>query len=242
MDLTIGGHSGTWVHRKVGYHLAQWISPEFAVRVSNILDELFIMGSVTLGKEKSFEEIESVYQKKVASMQQQLDEQATKLDEQAKSYQSLLVKHNSSLKNHRYPKFKEKGPCFYIVEQGTPCECKHNIDRKKFGIAGLYKDNEEPDTIDNRLKSHRTIWPQLKVEFIVFTKDVDVLEKRIKRIYRKEINPNGHEIIEGVSTERLVETVMRVLEATGIDEYTIASNESIAEYNDFVVTTVKSQE
>jgi hypothetical protein len=22
----IGGHSGTWVHRKVGYHLSQWIS------------------------------------------------------------------------------------------------------------------------------------------------------------------------------------------------------------------------
>ena len=44
-----GNYTGTWVHRKVGYHLAQWLSPEFAVQVSNILDELFITGKVELG-------------------------------------------------------------------------------------------------------------------------------------------------------------------------------------------------
>ena len=38
---TVGGnHSGTWVHRKVAIHLAQWLSPSFAVQVSNWLDEL----------------------------------------------------------------------------------------------------------------------------------------------------------------------------------------------------------
>ena len=31
---------GTWVHRKVAIHLAQWLSPSFAVQVSNWLDEL----------------------------------------------------------------------------------------------------------------------------------------------------------------------------------------------------------
>ena len=31
INTNIGGnHSGTWVHRKIGYHLAQWISPEFS--------------------------------------------------------------------------------------------------------------------------------------------------------------------------------------------------------------------
>jgi len=39
LNVNIGGnHNGTWVHRKVGYHLAQWISPKFAVQVSTILD------------------------------------------------------------------------------------------------------------------------------------------------------------------------------------------------------------
>lgn len=44
MDLiksNVGGsHSGTWVHRKVAYHIAQWISPKFSVQVSNWLDDL----------------------------------------------------------------------------------------------------------------------------------------------------------------------------------------------------------
>jgi len=38
LDSKVGGsHSGTYVHRKVAYHLAQWISPHFAVQVSNVL-------------------------------------------------------------------------------------------------------------------------------------------------------------------------------------------------------------
>ena len=69
MDLIrsdIGGdHSGTWVHRKVGYHLAQWISPHFAVQVSNILDNIFLTGKYELGKEKSNEELENIWKEKL---------------------------------------------------------------------------------------------------------------------------------------------------------------------------------
>ena len=39
---------GTWIHRKVAYNLAQWISPYFSVQVSKILDELFTKGEVKL--------------------------------------------------------------------------------------------------------------------------------------------------------------------------------------------------
>jgi hypothetical protein len=40
-DVKVGGnHSGTYVHRKVALHLAQWISPEFAVQVSGWVEEL----------------------------------------------------------------------------------------------------------------------------------------------------------------------------------------------------------
>lgn len=196
----------TWVYRKLGYYLAQWISSEF-----------------TLGKKTSFKALDSMYQENNSLKQ---------------DYQKLLVKHNSSLKSHRYVKFKERGPCFYIIENGIPCECKHNVGRKKFGIAGLSKDNEE-DTFDNRLKSHRTLWPQLKVNFIIFMKDVEFLEKTIKRFYDKEINPNGHEIIEGVTTEQIVVRIHKWIDDMSITEYTIASYEHIKEYNDYVVTTVK---
>ena len=227
-----GNHSGTWVHRKIGYHLAQWISPEFSVKVSTILDELFINGKIELGKETPVHELESTYQHKIKSLQLQLEQ---KSDE----HKSLLIKHNSSLKNHRYVKFKEKGPCFYIIEQGIPCECKYNMSRKKFGIAGLSKEDNQ-DTIDDRLRSHRTNWPQLKVNYIIFIKEVDVIEQSIKRIYEKEINPNGHEIIEGVSTENIINRINKLIDVLGIKDYRIVSEDKLKQYNDYVVTTVKT--
>ena len=231
VKVEIGGnHSGTWVHRKVGYHLAQWISPEFAVKVSAILDELFITGSVVLGTEKSTNEVEMMYQTQIKELQEQ--------------YQKLLVKHNSTLKNHRYIKFRESGPCFYIIEHGIPCECKYNISRKKFGVAGLSKvDNEEEkDSINERLKSHRTNWPQLKVNYIIFVKEAEIIEQSIKRLYANEINPNGHEIIEGVSTETLIASITKIIETLGIVDYNVLSADKIKEYNDYVVTTIKVKE
>ena len=49
IDIKVGGnHSGSWVHRKIAYHMSQWISAKFAVQVTNILDELFITGEVKL--------------------------------------------------------------------------------------------------------------------------------------------------------------------------------------------------
>ena len=40
---TQGKYGGTWVHRKVAIHLAQWLSPSFAVQVSNWIDELTLV-------------------------------------------------------------------------------------------------------------------------------------------------------------------------------------------------------
>ena len=170
--------------------------------------------------------------------QYQMKELQIKLEETLTDYQKLLIKHNSSLKSHRYVKFNEKGSCFYIIEPGIKCECKYNISRKKFGIAGLSKDVNQ-DTIDDRLRSHRTIWPQLKVNYILFMKDVDIIEKSIKRIYEKEINPNGHEIIEGVTTEQLIKSVNIIIIALGIKDHHIVGEEKLKEYNDYVKTTIK---
>ena len=74
INIQVGGnYNGTWVHRKVGYHLAQWISPSFAVQVSNILDELFITGKVELGNEKSNKELESLYKEQITNLTTQLE-------------------------------------------------------------------------------------------------------------------------------------------------------------------------
>ena len=66
---TVGGnHSGTWVHRKVAIHLAQWLSPNFAVQVSNWVDELLITGNVELGNEKSSKELDNKFQERIIEL------------------------------------------------------------------------------------------------------------------------------------------------------------------------------
>jgi hypothetical protein len=160
-----------------------------------------------------------------------------KLDQKTEEHQKLVMKHNSTLKTHQYVKFKEKGACFYIIEQGIPCTC--SVSRKKFGVAGIGKGKDNHDTIDDRLRSHRTIWPQLKVNYILFVKEAEVIEQSIKRIYEKEINPNGHEIIVGVTTEQLVDTITTILHALGITQFTLAEESKRNAYNEYVTTTVK---
>jgi len=249
LNLDVGGnHSGTWIHRKVGYHLAQWLSPEFAVQVSNILDELFITGKVEHGNEKTNEELETKYKEKITNLieeletnkqeletnKQELETNKQELETIKTNYQTLSVKNNSLMKRHHYVKFKESDPCFYIIDSGILCDCGQPNTQYKFGIAGT-----DQHTIDDRLQSHRTLWPLLKVRFILFIKDVSVIEKTFKMMYEKEINPNGHEIIEGVLLENMIERLKKLFDLLCIKNYHIMSDEKIKEYNDYVDTTIK---
>ena len=146
-------------------------------------------------------------------------------------YKTLLVKHNSSLKSHRYIKFKKTGPCFYIIDSGNS---NQNI-QYKFGITGT----DKAHSIDDRLQCHRTLWPLLKVRFLLFTKDVLLIEKNIKMIYEKEINPNGHEIIQGIKLEDIIDSLKKLFNILNIKEYNVISYEKLKEYNDYVDTTIK---
>jgi hypothetical protein len=60
------GERHTWVHRKVAIHLAQWISPEFAVQVTSWIEELLITGSVTPGKENREEAVQKAFREMIA--------------------------------------------------------------------------------------------------------------------------------------------------------------------------------
>ena len=67
------------------------------------------------------------------------------------------------------------------------------------------EDNKQTESLDKRLSDHRTLWPQLQVKFVVYDVDAELLERCMKRLYHKQINPGGHEIIEGVSLEEVIE-------------------------------------
>ena len=212
-NIDMGENDDTWVHHKVGLHLAKWISNDFELQMSSIISDL-----------KSPEKMEILYKKQIVSIK-------SDLVDKDKEYQKLLFKHNSSLKKHHYIKFKESDPCFYIVDSGLSC-CGLLY---KFGIAGIDKVNN----IDDRLMNHRTLWPKLKVRCIVFLKDAVMIEKSFKMIFEKEINPNGHEIIEGVKIEYMIERLKKLFEILCIKDYHFTPDEKLKEYNDYVDTTIK---
>jgi len=240
IEVISGGNfknQGTWAHPQVAINIAQWISPEFDVKVSKWVFELMITGKVELGNEKTNEELEIKYIEQIKSLTNEIETKTTELETNKQEYQLLLTKHNSSLKNHRYVKFKESDPCFYIIDSGILCDCGQPNTQYKFGIAGT-----DQHTIDDRLQSHRTLWPLLKVRFLLFIKEVSVIEKTFKMMYEKEINPNGHEIIEGVLIEDMIDRLKKLFDLLCIKDYHIMSEEKLKEYNDYVDTTIKTKD
>ena len=60
-----GNTGGTWIHRLVAVHLAQWISPSFAVQVSLWVNELMITGKVEIGNELSNNQLDNEWRLKL---------------------------------------------------------------------------------------------------------------------------------------------------------------------------------
>lgn len=80
---------GTWAHRLIVYHYAQKLSPQFAVQVSCWLDNLFMTGKVTLGKEIDQAELDAKWMKKLELLDSEnkdlsmtIETQKTKIAEQ----------------------------------------------------------------------------------------------------------------------------------------------------------------
>ena len=79
----------------------------------------------------------------------------------------------------------------------------------------------------------------MKIHFLVFVKDAVLIENIMKTIYSKNINPNGHEIIEDVPTHELIAKVKDLLMLLNIEDYHIVNDEQLQHYNDNVVSTIK---
>jgi len=162
--------------------------------------------------------------------------------------QKYLTLHNQHIKKHNFHKFKKNGPCFYIIVSGL--EYKDEITRIKIGICGCRKKktsesviNSEDCSLDHRLASHRTLWPQLQVKFAVYTEHAALLESNMKLVYQAQINPNGHELIERVPIFDVIEkTKMFLNNFNGYnnDIQTYCIEENIEQYNVNTLTHIKN--
>ena len=191
INSSVGGnHSGTYVHRKVGYHLAQWLSPSFAVQVSNVLDNLFITGKVDLGNENSNTELDNIYQEKINTLQNELENKNNKL----KIYETTIFNRKTdycpieyygkdivyfikfNIPSHLHDEYISKYPNidnddYSCVEFGVSSDIEkrllsHKRDKKKQGLIFLHAIELNKRYVASKIEFYiKTIALQLNVKF-----------------------------------------------------------------------------
>jgi hypothetical protein len=157
---------GTYVHPIVAINIAQWISPECDVSVSQWICELFINGQANTNNPTSLQEIEKLRNEKLML--------ETK-------YNQLVINHEKIKTKKTQHKFKN-GNCFYLVRNISEADEKY-----KFGIT---------NNITNRIRTYRTISPLLYIHRIIYLKEHLTLEKYVKIAFNVAKNDlNNHEFI-----------------------------------------------
>ncbi len=232
LTTTEGKNGNTWSHRLVAYYYAQYISPQFAVQVCFWLDNLFLTGRVELGQEKTLQELENIWKEKC-------DVLTKSLEQKDKQIISLHKSLNQYEKAHHYKKFNTDDPAYYVFTYGRVCHSECPLKNyAKHGIATKSKNNE---AIDKRLQSHRTTFPMLNLEFLVYASEdaIVMLEKTMELRYGANLNPNNHEVFEKVPIDTLKKTAIDFLEVACPGKYRIEDKEKIDEYNKDVECTHK---
>jgi hypothetical protein len=193
------------------FEQGSWIHPDLAVQLAQWISPQF-----ALRVSRWVREI-------VITGETQRDEEKT--NEQLITLQMELQQKNAQLKklenNHKmlkrcreYHKLK-KGPAFYIV--------RPNATDFKIGFEGV--------DINQRLRAHRTTAPNLKVCYIVFTPDADLLERCMLLRFRPKKIENNHEFITDISLAELTGSVHANLNLNNY-EYTVCPDADIEAYND----------
>ena len=184
---------GTWVHPRLAVNIAQWISPLFDVQVSGWVYEIAITGTVTVGQEKT-------------------NQQLLALQKENKQIKNELWKIK---KKKQYHKFK-KGPSFYIIS---------DLDGKSM----KFKPGFEGVDVFTRLQQHRSTMPGCKLEYLIYSKDADMVERAILKRFESKRNIVNHEWIFEVDIDCIIKATRGIMSVICID-YT--EEENLEEYND----------
>lgn len=209
IDIIQGGSAklqGSWIHPDLAVQIAQWISPAFAIKVSKWTRELLLFGNVKLGEERN----ENLL---IERMKQENKELQRKTIELEKENLKLLKNHNQILKKRQYHTFK-KGSVFYIFVS--------NDGRMKLGFEGI--------SVDDRLESHRTTQPDLKVVCICYTEKAYLLEQIMLSRYETKKVALSHEVLDDIDVKHVLESVKHFVDY-GRFEATFETEDEIEKYN-----------
>ena len=193
IDIKKGNSSkfsqGSWIHPDLAVQLAQWISPRFALQVSRWVRELAVTGSVSIGIEKTNEQLLELHQRYK--------------EEQGKN-KNLERKHTQLLLRRSYYKFK-KGPAFYIIS-----DIDSSTMRYKVGIDHV--------DINVRLAQHRTSIPALKLDYLLYTNKNNLIESIMLERYKNKRKPyQNHEWIYEVELTHIIDSIQTVINFMDIE-------------------------
>ena len=210
-NSSYGEERSSWVHPHIAINIAQWISAEFDVKVSRWIYELMLFGNVTLNSERSYEELE----KKLKEQTMLAETLSNSLNSLTMEYKKLKKSHRQILK-HKSVHYFKKGKCVYLISNILEDET-----RTKIGSTW---------DINTRLKNLRTGIPFLRLHYLVFTDDYELIEKILKNHYKNELDPNNHEFI---STDNISSIITKIRESMVLikSDYTEISNEELIKYN-----------
>jgi hypothetical protein len=172
-----------------------------------------LFGNVTLGKERSNEELE----KQLVEKNQLIKTLNEKLSILSLDYKNLRKAHMGVLK-HKSVHYFKKGKCFYVISNTQEL---HSNTKVKIGIS---------TDINTRLKNHRTAMPYLKVHYIVFLNKFDLLERIMKEHFTENLDSNNHEFISGVSVKNIIKKVKECIQFIKCP-YTQETNVELQKYN-----------
>lgn len=231
----VGKTQRTFGHRLLAYNYAQHISPDFAAQVCIWLDNLFLTGSVTLRKEKSVSELDSIWKEKYKELR--IKNRTLKAENEVKDEKiKNLSRDNTQLKiRNEKLKMKRSHP---QLEEGFCIYCHHDDERAQ---TDRFKIGKTKD-MNGVLKSARRNAPHTLLDFIMYLDEDDysLIESNMKKKFKEQRKPRSHELFNE-ELETLRKGAMDICDVINVS-YRFAESDVIDAYNQFITEETSAGE
>jgi hypothetical protein len=188
-----------------GKYGGSWVHPDLAVQIAQWVSPVFALRVSKWVRELATTGTVTVGQEKT-------NLQLMELQKENKKIKNELWKIKQ--KKH-YHKFK-KGPSFYIIS---------DLD----GKSAKFKPGFEGVDVFTRLQQHRSTMPGCKLEYLLYSKNADLVEKNVLKRFESKRTIANHEWIFDLDIEFIIKTTRGIMSMLGI-EYT--EEEDLEEYNE----------
>ena len=185
-----------------------WIHPDLAVQLAQWISPTFALQVSRWIRELAVTGSVHIENDK------QISELKNVINERENKYKKLEKNHNRILYKRHYHKF-HKGSAFYII---STSENEH-----KLGFEGI--------DIDQRFRTYRTLVPNIKIHYIVYSEKAHLIEQNMLTRFNCKKLENNHEVIVDIKLNQLINDVETLMSFLNIEK-TIVRQEELEKYNE----------